>query len=68
MINVVRLEESEIYHLSLPDARRLIEAIRPEYRDSHALRYDDVAGQALGGRGAVSVTRLAWRWWRLETG
>lgn len=30
VINTVRLEESEIYHLSVPDARRLIEAIRPE--------------------------------------
>jgi len=30
VMHVVRLEESEIYHLSLPDARRLIEAIRPK--------------------------------------
>jgi len=29
VINTVRLEESEIYHLSIPDAKRLIEAIRP---------------------------------------
>jgi ribonuclease BN (tRNA processing enzyme) len=29
VMHVVRLEESEIYHLSVPDARRLIEAIRP---------------------------------------
>jgi len=30
VMHVVRLEESEIYHLSVPDARRLIEAIRPK--------------------------------------
>jgi len=29
VIHTVRLEESEIYHLSIPDAKRLIEAIRP---------------------------------------
>jgi phosphoribosyl 1,2-cyclic phosphodiesterase len=30
VLHTVRLEESEIYHLSLPDAKRLIEAIRPK--------------------------------------
>jgi len=30
VINTVRLEESDIYHLSIPDAKRLIEAIRPQ--------------------------------------
>jgi ribonuclease BN (tRNA processing enzyme) len=30
VINAVRLEESEIYHLSIPDAKRLIEVIRPQ--------------------------------------
>jgi phosphoribosyl 1,2-cyclic phosphodiesterase len=30
VINTVRLEESDIYHLSIPDARRLIEAMRPQ--------------------------------------
>ncbi len=30
VMNTVRLEESEIYHLSIPDAKRLIEAIRPQ--------------------------------------
>jgi len=30
VINTVRLEESEIYHLSIPDAKRIIEAIRPQ--------------------------------------
>ncbi len=30
VMNTVRLEESEIYHLSVPDAKRLIEAIRPQ--------------------------------------
>jgi len=29
VLHTVRLEESEIYHLSVPDAKRLIEAIRP---------------------------------------
>jgi phosphoribosyl 1,2-cyclic phosphodiesterase len=29
VVNTVRLEESNIYHLSIPDAKRLIEAIRP---------------------------------------
>ncbi len=29
VMNTVRLEESEIYHLSVPDATRLIDAIRP---------------------------------------
>ena len=29
ILHTVRLEESEIYHLSIPDAKRLIEAIRP---------------------------------------
>jgi ribonuclease BN (tRNA processing enzyme) len=29
VINTVRLEESDIYHLSVPDAKRLIEAIEP---------------------------------------
>ncbi len=28
-MHTVRLEESEIYHLSIPDAKRLIEAMRP---------------------------------------
>jgi len=30
IMNTVRLKESEIYHLSIPDAKRLIEAIRPK--------------------------------------
>ena len=30
VIHTVRLEESEIYHLSIPDAKRLIEAIQPQ--------------------------------------
>jgi phosphoribosyl 1,2-cyclic phosphodiesterase len=30
VMHTVRLEESEIYHLSIPDAKRLIEAIRPQ--------------------------------------
>ena len=30
IIHTVRLEESPIYHLSIPDAKRLIEAIRPK--------------------------------------
>ena len=30
VMHVVRLEESQIYHLSVPDAKRLIEAIRPK--------------------------------------
>jgi ribonuclease BN (tRNA processing enzyme) len=30
IMHTVRLEESEIYHLSIPDAKRLIEAIRPQ--------------------------------------
>jgi ribonuclease BN (tRNA processing enzyme) len=30
VIHTVRLEESEIYHLSIPDAKRLIEAIKPQ--------------------------------------
>lgn len=29
VMHVVRLEESDIYHLSVPDAKRLIEAMRP---------------------------------------
>jgi len=29
ILHTVRLEESDIYHLSIPDAKRLIEAIRP---------------------------------------
>lgn len=29
ILHTVRLEESEIYHLSVPDAKRLIEAMRP---------------------------------------
>lgn len=29
VMHTVRLEESDIYHLSIPDAKRLIEAIRP---------------------------------------
>ncbi len=30
IIHTVRLEESEIYHLSIPDAKRIIEDIRPQ--------------------------------------
>ena len=30
VLNTVRLKESEIYHLSIPDAKRLIEAIQPK--------------------------------------
>ncbi len=30
IMHTVRLEESNIYHLSIPDAKRLIEAIRPQ--------------------------------------
>ncbi len=30
VMHTVRLEESEIYHLSIPDAKRLIEAIQPK--------------------------------------
>lgn len=30
VIHTVRLEESEIYHLSIPDAKHLIEAIKPQ--------------------------------------
>ena len=30
LLHTVRLEESEIYHLSIPDAKRLIEATRPQ--------------------------------------
>lgn len=30
IMHTVRLEESEIYHLSIPDAKRLIEVIRPQ--------------------------------------
>jgi ribonuclease BN (tRNA processing enzyme) len=30
VIHTVRLEESDIYHLSIPDAKRLVEAIQPK--------------------------------------
>jgi ribonuclease BN (tRNA processing enzyme) len=30
VIHTVRLEESDIYHLSIPDAKRIIEAVRPQ--------------------------------------
>jgi ribonuclease BN (tRNA processing enzyme) len=30
VLHTVRLEESEIYHLSIPDAKRIIEAIQPK--------------------------------------
>ncbi len=30
VMNTVRLEESDIYHLSIPDAKRLIEAAKPQ--------------------------------------
>jgi ribonuclease BN (tRNA processing enzyme) len=30
VMHTVRIEESQIYHLSIPDARRLIEAMRPK--------------------------------------
>ncbi len=30
VLHTVRLEESDIYHLSIPDAKRLIEAIKPQ--------------------------------------